>query len=962
MENKINNDSAVHKGFVKCHFVSNTHWDREWRFSMQRTRYMLVYMMDMLLDIFEKQPDYKSFHLDSQTIPLLDYLEVRPEKEQILKQLVKDKKLFVGPWFTLPDEFSISGESIIRNLLLGHKIANSFGHVSKTGYSPFSWGQISQLPQIYKGFGIDMAAFYRGVNTEVAPRSEFIWQGADGTEILGSRLGRRPRYNVWYILQRPAYWNVKDENGRDVQWDCGYGPFKLMNKEYCDIDIKYTHPPFEYHKENIPERAIQAIREQDDDWSTPHRFWSCGHDSSCPDIREVEMIKDSSDALGECAEVFHSSFEEFQKSVIESAAPDLPRTEGEMRNYSDSPSTSPLLGWICSARMDLKQDNFKTERALIDYAEPLAVFASMLGAAYPREFIDLAYLELLKNHGHDSIGGCSRGVVADDMMYRSRQSREIAKCVMENALMDIAGSINLSEYSVDDIAVVVYNPSPFARSEVFKAEMVIPKKWDSPGFEIVDPNGETVKMQICGTEDNSYQYVQSPNDGVNMILTAKYDILMELPEIPGMGYRTFIARPSSKVPQNIHKSLVTGPHVLENEYLKVEINSNGTLKITDKETKRIYDLMGYFMDTAEMGNPWEHDSGANIGTYTTLNENARVVLIEDGPLEAAYNVELLWHLSAERSLDDKGRSEQLIPFKIINTVRLRKDSKWVDITSTVYNTVQDHYLQVCFPPEIKTDHVEVQGQFDVLNRSVRLPQKPNYREDSQPEQPMNSFIDISDGKTGLGILNEGLKAYEATDTELPELRLTLIRAFPLKLCATTEWTDYSKIDKSSQCLGKNEFRYAIMPHKGNWEHADLWQNSERFNLSLHAAQVAPTEYGTEPMEKTFLETDSSRLVISAVKQSENKGGWIVRLFNPCSKKLSAKIRLNGGNKPSDAGKSPVDRIGSNMALPGTSSEYWTRARMVSLEEIPQKELPVDSDGWCSVELVPKKIFTVEFLS
>ena len=54
---------------IKCHFISNTHWDREWKFSAQRTRHMLVTAIDMLLDIFEKEPDYKHFHLDSQTLP-----------------------------------------------------------------------------------------------------------------------------------------------------------------------------------------------------------------------------------------------------------------------------------------------------------------------------------------------------------------------------------------------------------------------------------------------------------------------------------------------------------------------------------------------------------------------------------------------------------------------------------------------------------------------------------------------------------------------------------------------------------------------------------------------------------------------------------------------------------------------------------------------------------------------------
>ena len=64
-----------------------------------------------------------------------------------------------------------------------------------------------------------------------------------------------------------------------------------------------------------PQRAKQAYDEQDGDWTTAHRFWSCGHDSSCPDIREVQMIEDCDKALKDKADVFHSSFEDFQKGV-----------------------------------------------------------------------------------------------------------------------------------------------------------------------------------------------------------------------------------------------------------------------------------------------------------------------------------------------------------------------------------------------------------------------------------------------------------------------------------------------------------------------------------------------------------------------------------------------------------------------------------------------------------------------
>lgn len=149
MTDTASNQHENHKPLderIQCHFISNTHWDREWRFSAQRTRHMLGYLLDMLFDIFEKEPNFKHFHLDSQTMPIQDYLEAYPEKAELVKKYVSAGKLAIGPWFCLPDEFCVGGESLIRNLLLGHKIAKRFGGVSKTGYSPFGWGQISQMP------------------------------------------------------------------------------------------------------------------------------------------------------------------------------------------------------------------------------------------------------------------------------------------------------------------------------------------------------------------------------------------------------------------------------------------------------------------------------------------------------------------------------------------------------------------------------------------------------------------------------------------------------------------------------------------------------------------------------------------------------------------------------------------------------------------------------------------------
>lgn len=946
---------------LQCHFISNTHWDREWRFSAQRTRYMLGYLLDMLFDIFEKEPGFKHFHLDSQTMPIQDYLEAYPEKEALVKKYVGEGKLAIGPWFCLPDEFCLGGESLIRNLLLGHKMAKKYGGVSKTGYSPFGWGQISQMPQIYQGFGIDMMSFYRGLNHYLAPESEFIWEAPDGTRILASRLGARPRYNVWYILQRPAYWNQADENNRIMSWKDGNAPFKFIDLQKSQLDYQYAHPIFGYFEEYIPEKAQQAIREQDKDWTTQHRFWSAGHDSSCPDIREVRMIADSDRALGDKADVFHSTVRALQDGIKANVDYEkLKVLHGEMHHPYTRGSVSELFGWILSSRMNIKTDNFKTERDITGYAEPLAVFASLLGAPYPQNFIELSYNYLLQNHGHDSIGACGRDIVYEDVLYRSRQSREISSCIMERAMMDIAGDIDLSAWSSGSMAIVVYNPAPFVRSEVMPAVVEIPLEWECQGFELRDEDGNKVEMQVCEKIDKYYSVVQSPNDTANTFPASRYEIRANFKNIPSMGYRTFRVVPLNNGRNKNPETQRTASYAMENSYMAVSINPNGTLDIFDKETQQQYRNLGYFKDSGETGNPWEHKAPQQDAVFTTLNEKARITLIRDGELEVSYRILLDWLLPEGRSSDELTRSEHFRPCRISNTVTMRKAQKWLEIETEIDNNAEDHYLQVCFPTGIIAENVMAQGPFDVIARPVAKPDYSLYDEIPMTEHPMNSFIDISDGKCGMALLNEGLKAYEALDDREGTLSLTLLRCYPLRICVTREMLDYSKQDKGSQCIGRHSFKYAVLPHGGDWESGKVWQLSEQFNLKLTAAQIGPTVYGKNPLTKSFLEFRKEGIHVSAVKHSENGGSWIVRLFNPSDKTVKNSIRFNGGMSGISIRQSPVERIRAEFALPGSDSKRWSKVRLTSLEELPGQELSVSDEGWVDFEITKKKILTLEF--
>ena len=944
---------------LQCHFISNTHWDREWRFSARRTQYMLGYMLDMLMDILDKNPDYRHFHFDSQTMPIQDYLEVYPEKRERLKKYISEGRIGVGPWFCLPDEFTVGSESLIRNLLLGHKIGKEMGGISKTGYSPFGWGQISQLPQIYAGFDIHFASFYRGINEYCAPKSEFYWQSPDGTKIYASRLGKRPRYNIWYVVQRPVYFNQKNENNRDMVWNDNNGVFKLIDGDW-KLDYQYTHPFYEYHSENIKQRAEQAVREQDNDWTTPHRFWSDGHDSSCPDAREVDLIRDLDEALPD-ANVFHSTLKEMEQGIIDSFNPESPTLYGEMRDPYTKGSVSGMFGWILSARTYIKQENFETERKLINYAEPMAVFASLAGAPYPQNFIDLSYNYLLQNHGHDSIGSCGRDIVYEDVMSRYRQSKELSTCVFERAFMDIAGDIDLKSFSRDDAAIVVFNPAPFKRTGSVRLRLELPAEWKADSFKITDETGNEYKYQIIERNKNNAQIIQNPNDVANVLHTEQHLIALEFKDIPACGYKTYKLVPLYNVRSNTPVTMLKKPFVMENEYLRVNINSNGTYDVFDKENDKSYNGLGYFKDSGEIGNPWEHVVPDLNETFNTLGEKATVTLIRDGEFETAFKVSMRWSLPEKRAADEKSRSEHMLPNDIESIITLKKGARFLEVETTINNRCEDHYLQVAFPTGIKYDYSYAQGQFDVVKRQTAKLDYSLYDEIPMTENPMNSFVDVTDGKNGVALLNTGLKAYEASDDECGTVYLTLLRSFPLRICVTSDMQDYSSWDKGSQSIGKESFRYAFMPHKGNWEDGDVWKESENFNLYLTAAEIAPTSHGKNPLTHSFLELKNENLNLSAVKRSEDGEGYVVRLFNPSDKVIKNSIRLNGGIAPIEKTQSPVERQKAEFELPGYSGKKWAKAELVSLEEKDISQLTIGTDGFVDFEITGKKILTIKFI-
>jgi len=148
----------------KAYVISHTHWDREWYQTFQFHRKRLVDMLDEIIDYMEANEDYTYFHFDGQTILIEDYLQIRPKNEKRLIKLIQSGRIIIGPWYVMPDEFLISGESIVRNLQRGFQICKKYGtEPMRNGYVVDIFGHNSQFPQILRGFDINSSVLFRGI-------------------------------------------------------------------------------------------------------------------------------------------------------------------------------------------------------------------------------------------------------------------------------------------------------------------------------------------------------------------------------------------------------------------------------------------------------------------------------------------------------------------------------------------------------------------------------------------------------------------------------------------------------------------------------------------------------------------------------------------------------------------------------------------------------------------------------
>jgi len=916
----------------KIHVISNTHWDRAWVYPFNETRLLLIEFMDNLLDLLENDPKFHSFLLDSQTIAVEDYLDFRPEREEQIKKFVKAGKLIVGPWYNLPEEYIVNGESLVRNMVVGHKQAEKLGKISKVGYTPFSYGQTSQMPQIYNGFDIDTIIFYRGINTK---KAEFILEGPDGSRLLGCRFGAMSRFSYYFYVYRKARFGMGNDEWR-YDWDRGTLPFRL-NSENHPHDHYYPLDPNreEFNLNVLPEQVNKLIDDESEHFTTSHIACMQGFDCSSPDPKESILAEESNKVAKESGhELFLDSLGNFMEEMKKEVK-DPEVLYGESRNPGAVGKWVHLMGDVISSRTKIKRRNAQGEVALQRYAEPFSTFGWLVGGEYMKSSLGMSWKYLLQNHPHDNICGAGVDQMEKDMMYRFDQNEVLAKGIMRRGLSAIVKQINNNDIDINEAAITLFNPSPFVRSEIVTFSIDLPDNSEYIGYSIRDSKGNAISYTETGREDFG-TLVRNLQDISLQLRSQRVRLSAEFTDIPAFGYKTFLLKKEdenvSSLPVKVGGDVEEA--VLENEFVKATINKDGSFNILDKTTNQEFKNQNYYEENGEAGNPWIHEFPNENQTFTTLNTEAIIEHVESSELFSRYKITNILNIPVgmEGKRHNTSRTTETVEMAIESVYTLRKGQRFVEVATKIDNKAENHRVRAMFPTNLDVKVSAAEAAFDVIERSIVVPEESTYFGKPNPQYPMHRFVDMSDKKVGLTIFNDGIREYEALVDEDRTFALTLFRGFVATQSPVIgQWDDYPWM-KLSQSLGLNEWKYAIMPHSGNWEEGNVYREVERFNLPIEMAQSGKGG-GNLPKELSFISIEPKEIALSSLKQSENGETLILRLFNPTDKEIAGELKAFKEIK-----------------------EAW----LTNMNEERRKKLNVNGDT-ITVNFGKKKIITLEFV-
>ena len=823
-----------------AYVVPHLHWDREWYKPYYPSKVRLCKIVHHILSELEND-ERKQFTFDGHTNWIDDFLAVYPGEKNRMRMLITQKKLFVGPWFVQADEFVVTGESIVRNLLIGTAMARDLGHSMEVGYIPDEFGQMENMPQILKDFGINYAIIHRGVGDEME-RDVFWWHSPDGSRVLTYCL--RKGYTGEEIINTDVKASVQRLIGllEAQRYRNSSGVFLLMD----GADFTY---PKEYLADVIERMVIPGVR--------------------------IEL----------------SNLERFMRALEENLPDDTPDYEGEFRN----PKYAPLLTGVYSSRVYIKKKNLHVSNFLERVVEPILTISYLLGNEYPSELLRDTWKTLLLCHPHDSISGCGSDAIHKDVEVRLRWVEERSDELLREALKEIFRSRIVYKEDIEVDSVMIFNPNPFYFSGIVEASFKVRKPLKD--LTLVSRDGQEISARILSIE-KIQDYVE--NEEVEFVDFFLVKAVLDVEDIPPLGFKVFKIEDKS-IWRRENVKLDIGYTRIFNDNVEVYVREDNVIVIRNLRTDFTIET-GIFRDDGDAGDEYtfspSEDRERMIGPL-----NVEQVKVEDRrPFFAKLTV--YGYMILPESLTDceKALRTEKRRQHVEMSFTIYKDSEFVDMKISFENIIKDHRLRVLFRCRAFPDRIEAGEPFGSIERGYKLLtledqkrqiQQDGYRESEVNFHPFQKLLIVDDGKYGYAISTLDLTEYEySVVSDHSVLELTLVRAIGVLgkdiLPVRSRYSLPAFPTPDAQCLRDIEANIRIIPSRNKEK---IFRYSEAFMNPIYVQEILNPSPNS-PKEFSLLKWSEPEIILSSVKKAETDDEIIIRFFNILDKEINISLKLD----------------------------------------------------------------------
>ncbi|AGM25391.1 glycoside hydrolase family 38 N-terminal domain-containing protein [Spiroplasma chrysopicola] len=829
--------------------VPHTHWDKEWYFTKQDSDVFLSANLLEYLKLYHQNPNCFSFTYDGQTSIIEDYLTYfKDDNNAILFKALASKKLIVGPWYTQPDFFNLTSESIVRNLLLGITLVEKYhGQYLATAYVPDSFGHTSQMPQIYRQFGLNQFIYWRGARpADLEQGTIHWWEGLDGTKILA--------YNFYF-----GYWVMGS-----------HFPYQRLTSENLVTEAQLFLTSFS----DILNTLKAKIK------VTNNILLPFGGDQAPISKLLAEFI----DKLNDLDQEHAWKLADYDEYFADNQFTNLATVSGELK----SSAFARVHKTIGSQRVDLKIKTKAVEYSLYNAFEPLATYYHMMGGTYPAELIREILKLLTTSQAHDSLGGCNSDETNRDIANRLDRTNDLIASSTTKLLKTYS-----YYHQLKNEEFLIFNPRITQNQNKQNYEVTLFTKLKKFAIHLATEEAVNFVLLEQNYCDGGYDVVATNNGEKHVQREGFYQnkvLLLDL-DLPLFTISKFKVTKTA----NYNNRLVNIAK-LKTKHWEFTINPDGSLDIYDLKTCRLYKKQFLLEADYDMGDSYDYSpSHQQPGPVSQLFKTKYDFRQYQDYYQLVLNNTYLIP-SHEQGKMIKQQFE--LKFAINNT-------DFIELEITTKNVAREIRWRINATAPFMTNNSYANQAYGTIERPVILTEDlKNWEKEQWKEKPVaietnESFVYLTDDIIKVGYLTRGNNEYEViNDDHYSTLWITLFRSVPFlgrnnlinRPGRASGVNEISVNTPDAQLLTTLTFNLQWFVSADN----NLWNKAEQANTPVvfyqqqtynsvykHAdrfllANLEELDLTTKTDLKLF---ENPNFVIKAVKKSERNNTIIVRGFN-----------------------------------------------------------------------------------